>query len=558
MFEWLYDNPTNPYIFAIFIVLGVLLIVLILTLIILRTKKRNKKNKNVNKKQSVKEKVKNDNLQYQDNINNQPKNKNTIPVPVYHFQNQVSKNIRSEEVTTGLVSENYLDELNELKASLRKEIEKTKRQQLELAYVQKQYEHQKYELETTLELENLKLSKVANMSVDQAKTYLMKNVYQNMRVNLNRFYKDEKTRVLDNLKTEAQAILINAMEGMAEDIVAQRSVTTVALADEALKGRLIGKQGRNKRLFETLTGVDMIIEKQSEVSLSCVNPIRREIAVNLLNSLIRSKNIEPAKIESLFQTEKENFEISVTTYGREALEDKLLIYDFSPEIYPIVGRLRFRYSYGQNVLQHCLECAHLASSIAMQIGADPEKAKRAAFFHDIGKSVDFEEDYDHVESGVQIAKRFNLPEYIVNAIESHHHKIEPSSIYGAIVKVVDTISAARPGARIDSFSDYIKRVQRLEEICKKINGVSEAYALQSGRIVRIVVKPDLIKDEQLELLMYEIQRAIEADELVNKHQIRVVMIREKRIEDFANQRAKNSFSVESPANHYDEFVNNES
>ena len=533
MTDFLNKNATFLIILIILVALVIITLTIVIVLLIIP------KLKKINKKENIKKQA-NDFAVFQKKTTTSLESKPllTQSLPTQSFNNQTS------------LTED-LDAVKELKNNLHNQIEKTKQREIELAHCKKTYETQVSDLKKTLELENIKLSKIAQLSVEDAKSLLIENVYQDMRGTLNRFYHDEKAKLMENLEIETQKILVSAMENMAEEIVSQRSTATIALENDAWKGRIIGKQGRNKRLFEALTGVDMIIEKQAEISLSCANPIRREIAVNLLNVLIQSKNIEPIKIETLYLIEKENFEKKIYQYGKEALEDKLKIFNLPKEIYPIVGRLRFRHSYGQNVLQHCLECAALATHIALQIKIDPEKAKLAAFFHDIGKSVDFEEDYDHVESGVQIAKQHQLPKYIINAIESHHHKVEPTTIYGALVKVVDTLSAARPGARIDSFSEYIKRVQKLEEICKKIDGVNEAYALQSGRIVRIMVKPDLIKDEQLDLLSYEIQKAIEADQTVNKFQIRIIIIREKRIEVFANQRSKIPF-VLNRSHHYHE------
>lgn len=524
---------SNPVIFGLIITLAVIIVILLLSLVIIKIKTRDKRSKkdkykatHLNKKFSFK------------------KNKdNLIDYGIKKPFSNLEVNLHSKiNLDSELKDIDILDaeELKILKLKMVKELEEANENNLLLLSAIKKYDQYAQKLNEVIDLENEKLSEISKLSVSDAKTMLLSNVYKRMRKDINEFYKEENARFNEKVKIKAREILVYAMEGMAEDIVSQRSIATIPIADEALKGRIIGKHGRNKKLFESLTGVDMIIEKNTEITLSSVNPIRREIAINLFNAMMRSKNIEPSKIETLYQAVKDNFEKIVIEYGREAIEDNLKVYDINPEIYGIVGRLKFRTSYGQNVLQHCLECASYAAVIAISLGLDPEKAKLAAFFHDIGKAVDFEEDYDHVESGVEIAKKYNLPDYICNAIESHHNKIEPSTIYGALVKVVDTLSAARPGARVDSFHEYIKRVERLEKICKKVNGVEEAYALQSGRVVRIMVKPEIIKDEELDLLNYEIQKAIESDELTNKHQIKVIMIREKRIEFLVNSKKENN------------------
>lgn len=527
--DWAYSNPV---IFGLIITLAIIIVILLLSLVIIKIKTRNKnKKKDQYDKSSLNKKF----------IFKKDKNKSIYYDNKKAF-NDLEVNLHSKiNLDSDLKDIEFLDdESKTFKLKILNKLKEVDENNLQLLSAKKKYEQYTEKLNEIIDLENEKLSEISKLSVSDAKKMLLNNIYKKMRKDINDFYKEESARFSEKVKTRAREILVYAMEGMAEDIVSQRSIATIPIADEALKGRIIGKHGRNKKLFESLTGVDMIIEKNTEITLSSVNPIRREIAINLFNAMMLSKNIEPSKIETLYQAVKENFDKTVIEYGREAIEDNLKVYDINPEIYGIVGRLKFRTSYGQNVLQHCLECASYAAVIATYIGINPEKAKLAAFFHDIGKAVDFEEDYDHVESGVEIAKKYGLPDYICNAIESHHNKIEPSTIYGALVKVVDTLSAARPGARIDSFHEYIKRVERLEKICKKINGVEEAYALQSGRVVRIMVKPEIIKDEELELLNYEIQKAIESDELTNKHQIKIIMIREKRIEFLVNNKKDNN------------------
>lgn len=528
--DWAHSNPV---IFGLIITLAIIIVILLLSLVIIKIKTRNKGRKkdqydksSLNKKFIFK-KDKNKSIEYE---NKKPFSDIEVNL---HSKINLDADLKDIEFLDD-------DESKTFKLKMINKLKEVDENNLQLLSAKKKYEQYAEKLNEIIDLENEKLSEISKLSVSDAKKMLLNNIYKKMRKDINDFYKEESYRFSEKVKTRAREILVYAMEGMAEDIVSQRSIATIPIADEALKGRIIGKHGRNKKLFESLTGVDMIIEKNTEITLSSVNPIRREIAINLFNAMMLSKNIEPSKIETLYQAVKENFEKTVIEYGREAVEDNLKIYDINPEIYGIVGRLKFRTSYGQNVLQHCLECASYAAVIATYIGINPEKAKLAAFFHDIGKAVDFEEDYDHVESGVEIAKKYDLPNYVCNAIESHHNKIEPSTIYGALVKVVDTLSAARPGARIDSFHEYIKRVERLEKICKKINGVEEAYALQSGRVVRIMVKPEIIKDEELELLNYEIQKAIENDELTNKHQIKIIMIREKRIEFLVNNKKDNN------------------
>lgn len=438
------------------------------------------------------------------------------------------------------IQANSAKQINNLYLKLQKEIENTKINNKRLENVKEQYLNAIDRLDQMRNQETERLSRIANLSVEDAKKILIQNLYKNMRPELNRIYEAERKRFQEEYEIQAQNLLVNAMEGMAEKMVSQRSLSIIPIEDESLKGRIIGKNGRNKHIFESLTGVDIIVDKKAEISISSVNPIRRQIAVNLFEAMLQTKVIEPSKLENLYKNVVDEFNAKLMKYGQAAIEDELKIYDLNPEIYPYVGRLQFRTSYGQNALRHCIEAARYAEILAHQLGIDPEKAKRAAFFHDIGKSVDFDENYDHVESGLIIARKFNLPEYIYNAIESHHNKVEPNNIYAALVKVVDTLSAARPGARVDAFNEFLKRVTRLENICMQIEGVKEAYAIQSGRTLRVIVKPDIIRDDELGLLKYEIQKVIESDPLTNKHQIKVIMIRENRLEFMANQKVTTS------------------
>ncbi|WP_052663952.1 HDIG domain-containing metalloprotein [Mycoplasmoides alvi] len=415
----------------------------------------------------------------------------------------------------------------------------------ELLELKNKYSISLNKINEILDEQNKVLSKISNLSIEEAKKLLMVNIYKQSKSELAEIYNFEKNKINSELESYAQNHLISAMELIAEKMIAQRSLSTIPIQDENLKGKIIGKHGRNKHLFEKLTGTDIIVEKTSEITISSANPIRREIAVNLFNLMLQSKVIEPSKLENLYQVVKEDFQNKLIADGKKALEEDLQIFDINPDIYPYVGRLKYRTSYGQNVLDHCIESAKYAEIIAKQIGINFEKAKRAAFFHDIGKSIDFNENYDHVESGLAIAKKYYLPDYICNAIESHHNKVEPDNMYSALVKVVDTLSAARPGARSDSLNEFIKRVTKLEELCKSIDGVQEAFAVQSGRILRIIVKPDVILDEQLNLLHHEIKKIIETDEITNKHQIKIILIREKRFEFLVNRKVDNLLNSNS-------------
>lgn len=371
----------------------------------------------------------------------------------------------------------------------------------------------------------------------QTKKIIDKNNSINNIYSLSEFEKKlnlEKIKLIDkfekNIKEEidqkAIYYIINAMEKQVENVVSSRFSFTIKLPDESLKGKIIGKDGRNKRHFEQTTKTDLIIEPNlSAVTISSPNPIRREKAKQTMEKLLETKNIDVNKISIIYEDVEKNFEKICFDLGKKALENKLKIFDINQELYPIIGKLNFRTSYSQNVLLHCIECAFLAANLARELGIDENKAKKAAFFHDIGKAVDFEIDNDHVSSGVALAKKFNFEDYIINAIESHHNKVLPKTPYAALVKIIDKLSASRPGARFVSNEEYFKRIEELEKICKSFKGVSDAYAIKSGREIDIIVDPDQISDDECKILIKEIKFKLEENELVNKQPIEITLIR---------------------------------
>nr|MDE5545762.1 HDIG domain-containing protein [Malacoplasma sp.] len=344
----------------------------------------------------------------------------------------------------------------------------------------------------------------------------------------------EKIKLIDKFEKEikneidqkAVYYLINAMEKQVENVVSSRFSFTIKLPDESLKGKIIGKDGRNKRHFEQTTKTDLIIEPNlSAVTISSPNPIRREKAKQTMEKLLETKNIDVTKISIIYEDVEKNFEKICFELGKKTLENKLKIFDVNQNLYSIIGKLNFRTSYSQNVLLHCTECALLAADLAKELGIEETKAKKAAFFHDIGKAIDFEIDNDHVSSGVKLAKQYNLDDYIVNAIESHHNKVLPNTPYAALVKIVDKLSASRPGARFVSNEEYFKRIEELEKICKSFKGVSEAYAIKSGREIDVIVNPDELSDDECRILIKEIKFKLEENEIVNKQPIEITLIR---------------------------------
>lgn len=374
------------------------------------------------------------------------------------------------------------------------------------------------------------LTKIVGISKQEASKYLLEKLTQDLSVQRSKIINEFEMNNKSDLEQKANQILIDCMERIAEDFVISKSTYTIKLEEDNIKGRIIGKDGRNKKCFEQITGVDLIIEKEPEVTISCLNPIRREIAKNLLEKLIQNKNIEPSRIEKYFLLEKDSMDKRLYEIGQETLEYKLQIFDVNKELYPYVGRLFFRTSYSQNNLYHAIESALLASNIAIELNLDPYKAKKAAFFHDIGKATDFEMDNDHVESGISLAKQFGLEDYVLNAIESHHDKVPCNNIYAAITKIVDKISASRPGARYISHEEYIKKINTIEEICNSFEGVKNSYAIKAGKQVRVIIDPKILNDDQIITLTYDIKAKIENEEITNKQPIEIIVIRENRYE----------------------------
>ncbi len=336
---------------------------------------------------------------------------------------------------------------------------------------------------------------------------------------------------LNELRQEANLlaanILMNTMQSLAEPLIQEHTTTSLIVEDDQTKGRIIGRDGRNKRAFEILTGTDLIIEKDSNfITISCHNPLRREMAKNVLEELIKIKSIDPSKIESTYASVKESFINTLSEIGKDVVENKLNIYDLNPEIYPYIGKLQFRSSYGQNALSHSLECACIAESLANELKIDRNTAVKCALLHDIGKSVDQELNTNHIDMGVKIAKKFNLSDEIINSIESHHGGVLCSTIYAEIAKLADSISAARPGARINSVAEHFKRVQELENIIKQEPEVKNAFVFRAGRNVTVFVNPLLVSDDDMVELGSRIKDKIENNELVKGYNIKVTLVKE--------------------------------
>lgn len=417
-----------------------------------------------------------------------------------------------------------------LTQTLEKNIKENELLSKELQIEIKNYKLLNEKLQTKLIEETKKLESIASLSPKEAEELIFKNIENRLikeKSSLIREFNDSNKKALND---KAISFLIDTIERSVEDTIVQKTSFTIKLNDDNIKGRIIGKDGRNKKAFEYITGVDLIIEKEPEITLSSLNPIRREIARMLLEKLLLTKNIEPSRIEKLYEEISLNFDTSLYDIAEDVIENQLNIFDINKNLYQIFGKLKYRTSFGQNNLQHLKECAFLASAIAVELGLDPVKAKKAAFFHDIGKAIDFELDNDHVESGLKLATEYNLEPYIINSIASHHDKIPCDNIYSTIVKIVDKISASRPGARFISHEEYIKRITTIEEICNSFPCVKNSYAIKAGKQVRIIVNPTLISDDESASLVFDIKTKLENNNIVNKQPIDIILIRENRFE----------------------------
>ena len=376
------------------------------------------------------------------------------------------------------------------------------------------------------------LERISGFTVEEAKSYLLKQLEQDVTHESAMKIKEIEARFKDEADTKAREIISLAIQRYAADHVAEATVSVVPLPNDEMKGRIIGREGRNIRTLETLTGVDLIIDDTPEaITVSCFDPVRREIARLALEKLILDGRIHPARIEEMVEKAKREVEATIKAEGERAVLETN-VHGLHPELVKLLGRQHYRTSYGQNVLSHSIEVSHLAGLLAAELGADVTMAKRAGLLHDLGKSVDHEIEGSHVQIGVDLARRYKESEEVVHAIAAHHNDIEPQTIVACLVQAADAISAARPGARRENVENYIKRLEKLEEISTSFKGVEKAYAIQAGREIRIMVKPEEIDEDHMILLAHDIAKKIE-DEMEYPGQIKVNLIRETKAVDYA-------------------------
>ncbi len=376
------------------------------------------------------------------------------------------------------------------------------------------------------------LERLSGLTAEEAKEYLLKNVEDEVRHEAAIMIKEIETQAKEEADKRAKNIISAGIQRCAADHVAETTVSVVSLPNDEMKGRIIGREGRNIRTLETLTGIDLIIDDTPEaVILSGFDPIRREVARVALEKLIVDGRIHPSRIEEMVERARKEVDATIKQEGEQATFDTG-VHGLHPEVIKLLGKLKFRTSYGQNVLKHSIEVSHVAGIMAGELGVDVATAKRAGLLHDIGKAVDHEIEGSHISIGVDLAKKYNENKEVIHAIEAHHGDVEAKTIIACLVQAADAVSAARPGARRENIEAYIKRLQQLEEIATSFAGVEKSYAIQAGREIRIMVKPEEIGDGDMEFVAREIVKKIES-ELEYPGQIKINLIRETRTTDYA-------------------------
>ena len=377
-----------------------------------------------------------------------------------------------------------------------------------------------------------KLESISGITSDKAKEIILTNAERDVRREMSIMIKEIESQAKEEAEKKSREIIGYAIQKCAADHVAETTVTVVNLPNDEMKGRIIGREGRNIRTLETLTGIDLIIDDTPEaVILSGFDPIRREVARIALEKLIADGRIHPARIEEMVDKARKEVENIIKEYGEQAAFETG-VHGLHPELVKLLGRLNYRTSYGQNVLKHSIEVAHIAGIMAAEIGADIRLAKRAGLLHDIGKAVDHEMEGTHVEIGMDLLKRYKESKEVIHAMSTHHGDYEPQTIEAVLVTAADAISAARPGARRETLEAYIRRLEKLEEIANSYEGVDKSFAIQAGREIRIMVKPENVSDEDIHLLARDMTKRIE-DELEYPGQIKVSIIREARAIEYA-------------------------
>ena len=440
----------------------------------------------------------------------------------------------------------YEKEMKERKAEISKQERRLQQKEDTLDKKSDAFERKEDELnkrlanaaQTQAQAEDLKkkqldtLEQISGLTQDQAKEYLLKSVEDDVRHESAMKIKEIEQQTKDEAEDKAREIIATAIQRCAADHAAEVTVSVVPLPNDEMKGRIIGREGRNIPTLETITGVDLIIDDTPEaITVSSFDPVRREIARLALEKLIADGRIHPTRIEDMVEKAKKEVDRTIREEGERACYETG-VHNLNPELVKILGRQKYRTSYGQNVLNHSIEVAHIAGLMAAELGVDVALAKRAGLLHDLGKSIDHEVEGSHVQLGADLVRKYKENPVVINAVEAHHGDVEPKTVIAVLVQAADAISAARPGARRENVENYIRRLQKLEELTSSYPGVEKAYAIQAGREVRIMVKPEVVSEDNMILLARDIAKKIEA-ELEYPGQIKVNVIRETKAVEFA-------------------------
>ena len=443
-------------------------------------------------------------------------------------KNELDKEIKDRRAE----AQRYERRVQQKEENIDKKAEAIEKKEASLAAKEENLAKQREEISKLNEQRLQELERISGLTSEQAKDYLLKIVEDEVKHESAILIKEMESRAKEEADKKAKEYVVSAIQRCAADHVSETTISVVQLPNDEMKGRIIGREGRNIRTLETMTGVDLIIDDTPEaVILSGFDPIRREVARIALEKLIVDGRIHPARIEEMVEKAQKEVEVMIKEEG-EAATLEVGVHGIHPELIRLLGKMKFRTSYGQNALKHSIEVAQLSGLLAAEMGLDVRVAKRAGLLHDIGKSVDHEMEGSHIQLGVELCKKYKESSIVINAVESHHGDVEPTSLIACIVQAADTISAARPGARRETLDTYIKRLEKLEEIANTTPGVDKSFAIQAGREIRIIAKPEEVNDEGIVLLAREISKKIES-ELEYPGQIKINVIRETKAVDYA-------------------------
>ena len=422
--------------------------------------------------------------------------------------------------------------LEQKETTLDKKTEAFERKEEELAKKMAKVTETQAKADELVKAQMAKLEEISELTQEQAKQYLLQSVEEEVRHEAAMKIKEIEAQLKDEAETTAREVIATAIQRCAADHAAETTVSVVALPNDEMKGRIIGREGRNIRTLETITGVDLIIDDTPEaITVSSFDPVRREVARLALEKLIADGRIHPTRIEDMVEKARKEVDRTIREEGERACYETG-VHNLNPELVKILGRQKYRTSYGQNVLNHSIEVAHIAGLMASELGVDVALAKRAGLLHDLGKSIDHEVEGSHVQLGADLVRKYKENPVVINAVEAHHGDVEPKTVIAVLVQAADAISAARPGARRENVENYIRRLQKLEELTGSYPGVDKAFAIQAGREVRIMVKPEVVTEDNMILLARDIAKKIES-ELEYPGQIKINVIRETKAVEYA-------------------------